>query len=321
MSPIQSDTTLALKALGFLAITLAASNAIAATGDVAFGIRPSYNNVPDLANPGAFDPDVVVYSLPASGFYSGPRQSFFDVFARIDGGGAQTVAGFGSIIIVSGAGEITFALPPPPISGANNVPNSKNPDFAQNTGLDDSLLGQVNVPGQPGGRRSVGVIGLHVAASTDVPVFNGQGLFAMPIEVTAGLAGHIALTFSQDSDESGFVKTNGTNVTNTARFPHQGATVEVRAAVRGDFNGDLLVNALDEPGFNAALFNLNTFQSQYPWLPALYAGDFNEDGAITALDVPAFEQLANIPEPSTVALAVAAGVPLLLMRRRRSIHC
>jgi hypothetical protein len=312
----------ATQALGLFAITLAASNASAATGDVAFGIRPSYNNVPDLANPGAFDSDVVVYSLPASGsIYSGPRQSYFDVFARVDGGGTQQAAGFGSIVITSGGGELIFVPDPIDPSGeSNNIPNSKNPDFIHNALITQSLFGEVDVQNFPDGSRSVGVIGLY-QSPIDVTVSHGDGLFAMPIEVAAGFQGQIALTFPQQDNLVSFVKTNGVVVTNTSRFPHQGATVEVRAAVQGDFNGDLLVNAQDWPGFNAARSNFSAFQSQYPWLPALYAGDFNEDGAITALDVPAFQQLAGVPEPSTIALAVAAAMPLLLMRRRRSISC
>jgi uncharacterized protein (TIGR03382 family) len=315
-----STKRVGLIAIGCVAASLFAADIRQARGEIAFGIRPSYNNVPDLANPGAFDPDVVIYSLPASGsVYAGRATSYFDVFARVNGSGTQHAAGFGVILVLQDSGQAMFELAPLPPSGTpNNVPDSKNPDFTQNTFLNDVILGDTNVPGFPPGDRTAGVIGLYVVANANAPVVNGEGLFALPFSIAAGFHGTVGVNFDNNAEYTGFSMANGTIVTNPAVFPHLNGTIEVRQAVRGDFNGDLVADVNDWAGFNAARSNLVDFQLQYPWLPTLYAGDFNEDGQINSADVPAFTELVGVPEPGSITLAIAAAGMLWIVRRRRN---
>ncbi len=301
-------------AIGLIAPSLALAN----PGDMAFGFRPSYNNVPDWDNPGNFDPHIVVYSLPATGPYAGPVDSFFDVYARVDGGGTQHAAGYGLIAVLSGSGELIFTTPDPNVSADTNVDLSRNPSFPKNLGF-DQRIGDTSVPNFPSGHRTNGIIGIHSGANTNVSVTDSDGLLSLPIRVQAGTAGMFTVTAQGSTEYSGFVETSGTLLT-FARYPHLSGTIEVRPSLPGDFNGDGAVNEADRAGFMAAASNTTAFRAQYPWLQTLYIGDFNQDGAVTASDLPGFNAAVGVPEPATAAM-LAGAVTLLIGAARRRLLC
>jgi hypothetical protein len=285
----------------------------------AFATRPSYNNVPDLANPGSFASHIVFYNLPSSSsIYAGPSGGFFDLTARVSGDGTMGAAGFGLRALLDGNGEVVFN--PAPISGGtnppNNIPYSLNPGFTQNSAL-DIMYGVINVQG--GGNRSLGIVALNDLAATNVTITNGDGLAAVPMSIADGAQGLFHVTFENDPTYTGFTNAAGQVVTDPAQFPHQTGLIEIRRSIPGDMNGDGAVNQGDVGLFMSAITDPNGFKQQYPWLQTDYIADFNEDRLININDLPGFQQ-AVIPEPATVLTAIiGALIGVRIHRRRRAM--
>jgi len=270
------------------AVLLTSGGSLHAVGAAGFGIRVSYNNVPDLSQPGSFATGPVVYSLPDAAtslsIYAGPTEGYFDTFARVPDGREMTT-GYGMIMTMSGDGLVRFE--PHAIGGGSDPPNnisySLNPDFRRHTDF-EILYAVVNVREQGG--LSAAVIGVHDVAATDVPLNDNDGLFAMPIRVEGGVTGVFQLSFNEDPVYTGFINSLGQVLDNS---PTQNGVVEVRASVPGDMNGDGTADAADIPGFLAALADRAAFIAEYPWLQTDYVADFNEDRSINFADVAGFE--------------------------------
>jgi hypothetical protein len=306
--------------LALIVVVHASHSSAHAQGELgAFGARPSYNNVPDLVNPGNSASHIVFYSLPnpatSTSIYAGPCGAFFDMFARVSGDGTMGAAGFGLISLLDGDGEIVFD--PAPIAGGpsppNNVPYSLNPSFPRNSSL-DIMYGVKNTQG--GGDRSFGLIALNDVAATNVTISDGDGLAAVRVLIAGGAVGMFHVSFGDNPATTGFTNAAGQVVTDPALFPHATGLIEIRPSVPGDMNGDGLANQGDVGLFLAAIDNPAGFKQQYPWLQTDYIADFNEDRLINAGDLPGFQQ-AVIPEPATVSLALAAALVAVVARRGR----
>jgi hypothetical protein len=285
----------------------------------AFGARPSYNNVPDLANPGTFASHIIFYSLPdaqtSTSIYAGASRVYFDLFARVSGDGTLGATGFSLTATLNGDGEIVFD--PAPIAGGpnppRNIPYSLNPSFPQNSSM-DIMFGVKNAQG--GGDRSFALTALNDVPGTNVTIADGDGLAAIPVLIAGGSTGMFHVNFGADPTFTGFINATGQVVTDVSAFPHSSGLIEIRSSVRGDMNGDGATNQGDVGLFFAAIDDPDGFKGRYPWLQTDYIADFNEDRQIDAGDLPGFQQVV-VPEPATVILAIALALVLRLTRRRR----
>jgi hypothetical protein len=314
--PLVTTITLAL-AVAILHLSHSSARGQGELG--AFGARPSYNNVPDLTNPGASASHIVFYSLPSpqtsTSIYAGPSGGFFDILARVSGDGTFGATGLGLQAFLDGNGEIVFD--PAPIAGGpsppNNVPYSLNPSFARNSSL-DIMYGVKNVAGA--GSQSFGLIALNDAPGANVTITDGDGLAAVRVSIAGGAAGMFHVNFGDNPATTGFTNAAGQVVTNPAVFPHATGLIEVRRSVPGDMNGDGAANQADSALFLSAIADPGAFKQLYPWLQTDYIADFNEDRLINGDDLAGFQQ-AVVPEPATVGIAIVAALVAVVARRGR----
>jgi hypothetical protein len=289
MSPSQSASRFgAFAGLALAIAALGPSATRAHDPSIGFHVRASYP-VPNFSQPGTFIRGPVIYNLPdpatSDSIYAGPADSSLDVFVDVNHG-TEMASGFGVIMSLDGGGQVTFN--PPPIdlkdpNPPNNISHALRQDFPRNTSF-DLLFANTDVDGFPPGRVSVGVIGANDGG--DTPVSDTEGIFAMPIRAQGGVTGRFEASFLLDAQYTGFVSFTGHVFSND---PTRSGTIEVRASIPGDMNGDGAANAGDVSGFLSALSDRSGFITQFPWLQTDYVADFNEDHEITLADVPLFE--------------------------------
>jgi hypothetical protein len=213
------------------------------------------------------------------------------------------------------------------VGSTSNMGPVKNLLILQNVNFIEPLgavFGDPDVPGMIGGNQSLGIAAINTLQNQDTPVRNNDGLTTIPVDVGPDLTSAIThikefnVSFFNDDEFTGFVNNAGTILTNSALFPHVGATVQIRKSIQGDLNGDGFVTAADVPVFLNAMAEAESVKLQFPWLRVDYVADFNADSVIDARDIPAFQQACGcvVPEPATGLLALLA-IPLAIGARSK----
>jgi hypothetical protein len=102
--------------------------------------------------------------------------------------------------------------------------------------------------------------------------------------------------------------------------------VTFAGALRGDFDGDGVLGKGDLPAMLRALTDLNAYRTQHGDLSLsdlLALGDFDNDGSVTNRDIQpllnllAANNIAGVPEPGSLAIALLAGLGATAFRGRR----
>jgi hypothetical protein len=321
------------KSLAFAALGVLAAAAPSLAANVSFKANSIFGN----AEPNNAAGKIVVYDLPATGsIYAGPVDAFFDVRAKVSGGGSETVAGYGVIMQITGAGTLpTFTTPDPNEAGDNNMLAAVRTPINSTLSI---ILGETNVPTFDASNHSLGVIGLFPTANTNTTVADNAGLFKVPFRVAAGAAASGTQTYNLQmalggNEYSGFARSDGTLMTDPGSFPHDSNVIEVRRSRRGDTNGDGATNSADIGTFIQVLnTGAATYKAANPWLQVNYITDFDQSGATNSADIGGFIAALNgapspaagpsaVPEPSTIALlCIGGGMLAAGALRRRKAH-
>ncbi len=216
---------------------------------------------------------------------------------RVDGAGGVVgdngVAGIRAIINNIDATGITFAAD----INANGAANFQN-------------IGGTTVEvvyGQNIGATGV-ITGLGIAANVNLDKLIATGTWP---------AGAARPTFGTDgalSSEGNFLSSA---VAPFAAIEASGANVTTQVVTLGDFNNTGTVSASDTAPYRRQLLGTD------PYNPA---GDFNNSGSVSASDTGSYRAelletgplvaAVAVPEPSTVGLALIAGMGLIARRRR-----
>jgi hypothetical protein len=338
MSAISRGVWCAGAAVLLFAQTASAQNA-------AFRLGSPYNGVPAVfaGQPATPLDHIVIYDLPATGPYAAVAETpdgFIDLIATVSGGGSVPAAGYGVILTVSSGGAGLRFDPDDVVGSMSNMGAVKNPSLTQNANFIEptgAVFGDPNVPGMIAGDQSVGIAAIYTPQNQDTPVSNNHGLTSIPVDVDAGLTSLPTRTktymvnFAVDDEFTGFINTAGTILTNSATFPHLGATVHIRESRRGDMDGNGAVNGFDISGFVSALTSVSGYQAANPWLRVQYISDFDNSGAVNGFDISGLVSAliagspdpsgpSAVPEPSTFVAAAMGlfGLVLYAIRRRKA---